>query len=273
MCDPVSLLLSAGGSVLGNIIQQNENKRSADIAKEQQLSGIDQAKKSLSTGLSRSESALKDYSGRAEDVLRSGFSGLKSLYDPYSQAGIIGLKGYQSALQDYMNYAAGNVNVTEDPLFKQQSGALNQQLARMGLSQSPTAVMNSYTPLISDLYSRKENLLKNTMNAYNPLIQYGYGATGSVGQGQTGLSENLASNYSGMGTNLSNLYGGYYGNIANLDTGGGDISAQATLASTPQYGNMLSNLSGLLNFRSPDTTGGSNLSINPAYNLPNLRLY
>jgi hypothetical protein len=246
----------------GNEEDRKRKSGAADKATEAQLGASERAKGTLGESKTQSETALRqgltDYTGRME----------RGLAD-YTTGATQGLKAYQeemrpwqtrgnTALDQYMATINKGVGVGTDPVFTQGEQLLKQRLAASGASQSPSAMAQGYTPLISELYGRNQAQQAQTLSALMPLINYGYTASENIGQagyntnqaiGQMGFNTQQAIGTAGRDTqnSLANLYQQYGANLANLETGQGEIKASNELYKGSQgsiFGD-LANLGGM----------------------------
>jgi len=175
--------------------------------------GFDNAIKTLTDSYNLSYDTAKNYLTRAYDeaqrgnteainqistmfpearsAIQQGYSEATQKLQPYAQAGT-------SALTAYQDLISGKTDISTDPLYQQQVGLLNKQLAAQGYTGSGTANIAGMTPVMASAYSQRANLL-------SPLLQQGYSAASGQATLQANQGSSLADLYSNQGTATAGL--------------------------------------------------------------------
>ena len=120
---------------------------------------------------------IGDTQSNIEGIINKASEG----YNQYVAAG-------QQGLQNYQNILSGASPIQTDPLYDQGISLMNKQLAATGYTGSGTANIAKTAPLIGELYGRRLAGEQNLANLGLDAIQ-----------GQSNLSQNLASNTSSLG--------------------------------------------------------------------------
>ncbi len=239
--------------------------QTAESVRREQLSAVERGKEDLETGYStyeeRMDAAKSDldtgYGQARQDLERAKghYDTASKRYDSYTQQGKSALDMYMSAFTE-----GGEANVINTPMFKAQQDEMNKQIAARLATSGKGAAMKS---IETDFAPAQQQLLRGAYSDYfnrlNPIIGYGYGATGQQAQfdigksrldaGQASLSAELARNQASLNQSRGSMRYQHGANLGSLELGKGVVEADYQRSMGNIYSDALDDVSKLYGYK------------------------
>ena len=175
-------VVAAAGVYVGSKYLQSQNELRAEEAK---LTAAEKATEKLETGFSSYEERMDAARGDIKEgyaQARQDYTTATERYTPYAQKGESALDMYMAAFTP-----GGEANVINTPMFKAQQDEMNKQIAaRLAASGKTTALKSIESTFAPAQQQLLQGAYSDYFNRLNPIIGYGYGATGQQAQFDVG---------------------------------------------------------------------------------------